>query len=832
MGFEPHQILRAQSSGAQTISQAVDYLTQSNMTADTSQDWPVTTLSKTDYQPLPTQNPSQFNSTSTSLAYPNPHQTNPHNSIDLNNPRMDVSSPQPPKQIGPLSAHDTEMQRAMELSAKEHEQGEQEELKKAIELSKQAGIRAASAGQDPNFYRVVQQTYQLTQRDITNSNAAWQSQPFSNPKEGLRSALEHPVGLRNIGNTCYLNSLLQVYYHLPNFRTAIMSFRAPEHVTTVTEPISESLPVENDTHIMSDQGDSNVQARQLLDDGLRPLMSEENISDKSDNHAAEQSHPPQEATNTNAVEFVVELQRLFAAMSLGNENCVDPTDVMRALRDSDGRPIVVGTQQDASEFNQLFMEMVEKGLSCDSSQAVCRGQAMSLASQPDSFTSDLEPRKMMDKQDSPEETVKNMFTLKFLQEIKPCQSPRQVAAIGQKPVQTNGETTSIIVTVASKGERNLYGGLDDYAYDKVDYRGSAAVTVVTSEENTSNADTLVEEEKSASTSVENENVTMLDVNEHDDDSSAIKSLWFTRLPPVVVIYLQRTDYNPKTSQPEKVHDRYDFPPELALDRYMEANREASEKANKQVRALRRRRKRIMSLLDEYRRFPVQKNPVASGGIDQVQMQGEAHTGTNAQLNGPVAEEFFSAGERLQKRLQQVLDPTSQLFTVNDVAKEDVEMSMKTISKILDHDRRQCESYERELRDMNPESEFFGDLNHMRYFLHAVLVHEGAPDSGHYWTFIRNWNAIRSDEEWLRLSDSSVSFVKESDMFLSSVGGNGKASAYCIMYTANPNIGKNEIAEESKALLPQQRIDEVEKRCSDFAREFDASQMQSIQDQEI
>jgi ubiquitin carboxyl-terminal hydrolase 25/28 len=33
-----------------------------------------------------------------------------------------------------------------------------------------------------------------------------------------------PCGLKNIGNTCYLNSLLQSYYNLPNFVKAILEF--------------------------------------------------------------------------------------------------------------------------------------------------------------------------------------------------------------------------------------------------------------------------------------------------------------------------------------------------------------------------------------------------------------------------------------------------------------------------------------------------------------------------------------------------------------------------------------------------------------------------------
>jgi ubiquitin carboxyl-terminal hydrolase 25/28 len=48
-----------------------------------------------------------------------------------------------------------------------------------------------------------------------------------NPEQSIREA-DTPVGLKNIGNTCYFNSLLQTYFTIPEFYEEIMSFTPPK----------------------------------------------------------------------------------------------------------------------------------------------------------------------------------------------------------------------------------------------------------------------------------------------------------------------------------------------------------------------------------------------------------------------------------------------------------------------------------------------------------------------------------------------------------------------------------------------------------------------------
>ncbi|XP_070201808.1 ubiquitin carboxyl-terminal hydrolase 25-like isoform X2 [Littorina saxatilis] len=70
-----------------------------------------------------------------------------------------------------------------------------------------------------------------------------------------------------------------------------------------------------------------------------------------------------------------------------------------------------------------------------------------------------------------------------------------------------------------------------------------------------------------------------------------------------------------------------------------------------------------------------------------------------------------------------------------------------------------------------------------YHLHAVLVHEGQAASGHYWAFI--FDQYRG--LWLKFNDITVSESSWEEIERESVGGYHNASAYCLMYVDRSRV---------------------------------------------
>lgn len=69
------------------------------------------------------------------------------------------------------------------------------------------------------------------------------------------------------------------------------------------------------------------------------------------------------------------------------------------------------------------------------------------------------------------------------------------------------------------------------------------------------------------------------------------------------------------------------------------------------------------------------------------------------------------------------------------------------------------------------------LSQVPYRLHAVLVHEGQANAGHYWAYIYDPH----QRCWMKYNDISVTKSSWEELVRDSFGGYRNASAYCLMY---------------------------------------------------
>lgn len=160
------------------------------------------------------------------------------------------------------------------------------QMQQAIELSKQTALYEQYAG---NLTATQLNTFE----------------PFK-PEERLRQE-GVPVGLRNVGNTCYFNSLLQSYFMIPSFYKMVMEYR---------------------THSSH----------------LRDLESSPNQKKRA------------------CIRMLDSLKELFGFLVKSNRKYIVPSEVLDRIVDESGKKIEFGQQADIGEFNMIFISSLEAAL--------------------------------------------------------------------------------------------------------------------------------------------------------------------------------------------------------------------------------------------------------------------------------------------------------------------------------------------------------------------------------------------------------------------------------------------------------------------------------------
>ncbi|XP_048368948.1 ubiquitin carboxyl-terminal hydrolase 28 isoform X4 [Sphaerodactylus townsendi] len=485
-------------------------------------------------------------------------------------------------------------------------------------------------------------------------------------QNGWRRVNYWPVGMKNIGNTCWFSAVIQSLFHLTEFRQLVLGYSLPESVL------------------------ENCVCR----------SKKRNIA------------------------FMQELQCLFALMLGTIRKFVDPTAALELLRGAFRSPDE--QQQDVSEFTHKLLDWLE-----DTFQL-----AVDINSTP---------------QDKSENPMVQLFYGTYLTEgIHEGKTFSKIETFGQYPLQVNGY-------------KNLNECLEG---------------------------AMVEREAESPPS--------------DQSVKYGQERWFTKLPPVLTFELSRFEFNQSLGQPEKIHNKLEFSQVIYMDRFLYSNkefiqsrREEITKLKDQVTLLQQKLERYMKYGSGEDRFPLREmllyvlefastrppaaEPQAKGCTSgEAPMHGRV-TITQTTENGenPVA---VSCPEQVHRPSPFSWEPAEvPEYPAPRVGTED---EMHLVMTCLQRWRKEVEQ---DIQGLQNSMVLLAEsielmyvdhsLNQVPYHLHAVLVHEGEANAGHYWAYIYN----QPQKTWLRYNDISVTEASWEEVERDSFGGLKNTSAYCLMY---------------------------------------------------
>ncbi|XP_041098219.1 ubiquitin carboxyl-terminal hydrolase 28 isoform X4 [Polyodon spathula] len=172
---------------------------------------------------------------------------------------------------------------------------DKDDLQTAIELSLQESQSAQAEEQD--LSRALEASVADNKSRVKRKRCeAWGDS--SNPTDWIRRD-EWPVGLKNVGNTCWFSAVIQSLFHLPDFRRLVLHYSLPQNVLENCKSHSEKR----------------------------------NIA------------------------FMQELRCLFALMVGSNRKFVDPSAAVELLKDAFRSS--EAQQQDVSEFTHKLLDWLE-----------------------------------------------------------------------------------------------------------------------------------------------------------------------------------------------------------------------------------------------------------------------------------------------------------------------------------------------------------------------------------------------------------------------------------------------------------------------------------------
>ncbi|CAI9620343.1 unnamed protein product, partial [Staurois parvus] len=247
--------------------------------------------------------------------------------------------------------------------------------------------------------------------------------------------------------------------------------------------------------------------------------------------------------------------------------------------------------------------------------------------------------------------------------------------------------------------------------------------------------------------------------------------WFTKLPPVLTFELSRFEYNQSLGQPEKIHNKLEFSEIIYMDRYLYRNKELIRKKRRDVKKLNRHIDYLHQKLERYLKYGSGPNrcPLpdmlryvlefahtksatrshAVGLTQNAETPADDSTSPDSQPqeNGPLTNGHSEHLAINESHLPVLERESSSIQCFDELFMESIEVpaphsaskeELRSVELCLQRWRAEVEQDIEDLKvsianltavidDIYNEPE----LMQVPYRLHAVLVHEGQANVGHY-----------------------------------------------------------------------------------------------------
>ncbi|XP_057408586.1 ubiquitin carboxyl-terminal hydrolase 28 isoform X8 [Balaenoptera acutorostrata] len=577
-----------------------------------------------------------------------------------------------PSEVAGSAASKEELAKVIDLT---HDN--KDDLQAAIALSLLESPKIQADGRDLN--RMHEATSAETKRSKRKRCEVWGENP--NPND-WRRVDGWPVGLKNVGNTCWFSAVIQSLFQLPEFRRLVLSYSLPQNVL-------ENCP-------------SHTEKRNIV--------------------------------------FMQELQYLFALMMGSNRKFVDPSAALDLLKGAFRSP--EEQQQDVSEFTHKLLDWLE-----------------------DAFQLAVNVNNPRNKSENPMvQLFYGTFLTEGIHEGKPfCNNE----TFGQYPLQVNG-----------------YRNLDECLEGAM---------------------------------VEGD----IELLPSDHSVKYGQERWFTKLPPVLTFELSRFEFNQSLGQPEKIHNKLEFPQIIYMDRYMYRSKELVRSKRECIRKLKEEIKVLQQKLERYVKYgsgparfplpdmlkyviefastkPASENSASQSDARMTLPLSSAHCpasdhliskeSTSKESTSQDAESTFSSEDSLHKSkmANQPLTPSRSFMEMpsHPAPRRVTDEEINFVKTCLQRWRSEIEQDIQDLKNCIASTtqtveQMYCDplLRQVPYRLHAVLVHEGQANAGHYWAYIYN----QPRQVWLKYNDISVTESSWEELERDSYGGLRNVSAYCLMY---------------------------------------------------